>query len=248
MFTTRFRDELGQLLGERARSDPRVVGAALVGSAATGGQDRWSDIDLALQIADGVDPDDVADEWTAWLRAEQDVADTLDVHGAGTLFRVFLLANSLQVDLSFWRRDSFRATEPGFRVLFGVPNQPTEPNLPDPVDLIAMAWLHALHSRSAVARGRLWQATIMLDGIRERLISLACLRHGLNPHQGRGADRLPACELDALAATRPCAVEPEELRRAHTASLAALAEEAARHDEGLADRLAPALQPLALTQ
>jgi predicted nucleotidyltransferase len=248
MFTTQFRDELGRLLGERARSDPRVVGAALVGSAATGAQDRWSDIDLALQIADGVDPDDVAAEWTAWLRAEQDVADTLDVHGAGTLFRVFLLANSLQVDLSFWRRDSFRATEPGFRVLFGAPNPATEPNLPAPADLIAMAWLYALHSRSAVARGRLWQATVMLDGVRERLMSLACLRHGLSPHQGRGVDRLPTGELDALGATRPAAVEPDELRRAHAASLAALARETARHDQGLADRLAPALRALAITQ
>ncbi|TDE93909.1 nucleotidyltransferase domain-containing protein [Occultella glacieicola] len=245
MFTTEYRDGLAELLRERARSDPRVVGAALVGSAATGRQDRWSDIDLALQIADGVDPDGVAEEWTAWMRAEQDVADTLDVRGAGTLFRVFLLANSLQVDLSFWRHDDFRATEPGFRVLFGTPNPATEPNLPDPAGLIAMAWLHALHSRSAVARGRLWQATIMLDGLRERLVSLACLRHGLNPHQGRGVDQLPTAELDALTATRPSAVEQQELRRAHNAALAALAAEATRHDRAHAERLAPALRALA---
>jgi hypothetical protein len=54
-----------------------------------------------------------------------------------------------------------------------------------------MGWLYALHARSSIARGRALQALYMINGIRDQAVSLACLRHGLPPDQGRGADDLP---------------------------------------------------------
>ena len=50
VFTVSERDELRRDLVDAAETDPRVVGAALTGSAAVGREDRWSDIDLALSV------------------------------------------------------------------------------------------------------------------------------------------------------------------------------------------------------
>jgi predicted nucleotidyltransferase len=239
MFTTADRERLRDTLIAAAEHDVQVVGAALVGSAATGREDAWSDIDLMLQI-DG-DPDAVAERWTARFYTEHGAVHHLDVIADGVLYRVFLLDSSLQVDVSFWPRDRFRATEPGFKLLFGTPNPPTEPNAPNATHMIGMGWLYALHARSAIKRGRHWQAAMMLDHLRDTVLALACARLGLNPHHGRDADKLPPEILAPLAAARAAAVDREELTRSNTALLECFAAEVAAHDPALAQRLQPAL-------
>src|SRR5699024_9309770 len=124
------RARLREELIAAARADDDVVGAALVGSVAAGREDDWSDIDLVLQVARDVDPATVAARWTERLY-ERGAVDHLDVIAGGVLYRVFLLASSLQVDLSFWPEDAFRGTEPGFELLFGTPQPATPPNDPD---------------------------------------------------------------------------------------------------------------------
>lgn len=141
------RARLREELIAAARADDDVVGAALVGSVAAGREDDWSDIDLVLQVARDVDPATVAARWTERLY-ERGAVDHLDVIAGGVLYRVFLLASSLQVDLSFWPEDTFRGTEPGFELLFGTPQPATAPNDPETGHLIGMGWLYALHARS----------------------------------------------------------------------------------------------------
>jgi len=51
MFTPEERDRLRSDLLEHAASDPHISGAAITGSAATGHEDRWSDIDLAFGVS-----------------------------------------------------------------------------------------------------------------------------------------------------------------------------------------------------
>jgi predicted nucleotidyltransferase len=48
VFTPDGRARLRDALLSVARADERISGAALTGSAASGSEDRWSDIDLAL--------------------------------------------------------------------------------------------------------------------------------------------------------------------------------------------------------
>lgn len=244
MFTPTERARLREELIADARADDHVVGAALVGSAATGREDAWSDIDLVLQIARDVDPDTVAARWTERLY-ERGAVDHLDVIAGGVLYRVFLLASSLQIDLSFWPEDSFRGTVPGFELLFGTPQPATTPNDPDTGHLIGMGWRYALHARSAIARSRTWQAAMMLDQLRDEILALACTRHGLNPHHGREADLLPAALLDALGRARASTVTGAELARSHRALLEVFADEVAEHDPALASRLAAPLRELA---
>ena len=191
------------------------------------------------------DPSEVASRWTARFYDQHGATHHLDVIAGGVLYRVFLLGSSLQIDVSFWPEDQFRATESGFALLFGTPQPSTEPREPDAAHEIGMAWLYALHSRSAIARGRVWQATMMLDHLRDQLLVLACVRHGLNPHHGREADRLPASVLTVLRQARAVSLTESELVRSHAALVRALADEVALHDPGLAADLSTPLGALA---
>ena len=58
-----------------------------------------------------------------------------------------------------------------------------------------------MHARSSIARGRRWQAVYMLNGLRDQVLSLVCLRHGLPTHEGRGIDDLPDEVTERLAGT-----------------------------------------------
>ena len=237
MFTPAERSELQAELITRARADPSISGAALVGSVARDAEDEWSDIDLVLQLAPGVDEPSVVKEWTSSIDALGRVADVLDVIAGGVRYRVFLLVSSLQIDVSFWPHDEFRATEPGFRLLFGKANKPTDP-VPVNMDrTIGMGWLYAIHARSAVARGRTWQATMMLDELRTSLITLMCIRADVNPWHGRDVDRLPPADLAALVHSRAVGVGGAELELSRQSLTHQFFEEIKLHDPVRAARL-----------
>jgi hypothetical protein len=209
VFTVTERDQLRRDLVSAADTDPRVVGAALTGSAAMDREDRWSDIDFALSV-DG-DLDAVVTDWTALMYACGAVSH-LDMRHGATLFRVFLMRSSLQVDIAFWPSTEFGATGPAFRLLFGEANTLPQSGQPDRAELIGLAWLYGLHARSSIARGRGWQALYMINGMRDHVMSLHCLREKVNAVQGRGLDDLP--DADVFAGTLVLSTHPDELRRA----------------------------------
>lgn len=245
VFTPADRSRIRDELVARAQSDPNVVGAALVGSAARDAEDAWSDIDLVLQLGRATCEPEVVEEWSREIDSAYGVADTLDVLAGGIRYRVFLLRSSLQLDVSFWPHDEFRATEPGFRLLFGTPATPAEPSTPDIDRIIGSGWLYALHARSATARGRLWQAAMMLDELRSQVITLKCLRHGLNPWHGRDVDGLPAEDLAELVQSRAALVEPATLDVSRALLLGQFLDEVRRRDVARADRLAVPFRELA---
>ena len=228
MFSIPEREALRDRLVAAARDDDRITAAAIVGSGADDREDAWSDVDLALRLAGGVEPGDVAAEWTARIYESEGAVDHLDVWSDSTLFRVFLLRSSLQVDLSFWPADTFAPSGASFRLVFGESNAPRPSRSPAPAASIGMGWLHALHARSSIARGRALQALYMINGVRDQVITLACLRHDLPAHQCRGVDDLPAGLRHSFAQTVVRDLEPRELRRAFSASVEALLNEA-RH-------------------
>ena len=139
MFTPEERTRLRDALVAAARADPRVTGAALTGSAAAGAEDRWSDIDLALCVAGGADTGRVVADWTDRMYQNCGAVHHVDVHLGETLFRVFLLASTLQVDIAFWPAAQFGAYCPAFRLLFGTANEPPARPSPDAVGLIGWA-------------------------------------------------------------------------------------------------------------
>ena len=238
---TRIRDALIAF----ARNDPSIVGAALVGSAARDAEDDWSDIDLALQLGNGVDEPNVVDRWTRRMEEECSVADTFDVMAGGVRYRVFLLSSSLQIDVSFWPNDQFRATDTGFRLIFGQANPSTDQSAPRFDDAIGMGWLYALHARSAIARGKSWQAVMMLDELRNAILTLVSLHRGLNPGHGREVDKLPADALRRIAHARASSLASNELSRSLNAHVNEFLDAVAVHDDERQQRLTVPLRIIA---
>src|SRR5262245_17487271 len=115
MFTREDRSRVRDALIESARADARITSAALTGSAALGAEDRWSDIDLALGLAAGADRSQVIADWTDRMYREHGAVHHVDVTWGNVLFRVFLLGDTLQVDLAFWPAAEFGAIGPTFQ-------------------------------------------------------------------------------------------------------------------------------------
>lgn len=245
MFTIDERERLRDRLVSTARDDARISAAALIGSAALDREDRWSDIDLALRVADDADRTAVIADWTERMYREHAAAHHFDVPRGETLYRVFLLHDTLQVDLSFWPADEFRAVGPSFRLLFGDALKPTTAPAPTIAGLVGMGWLYALHARSSLARRRVWQAEYMISGLRDQVLALACLRHDVPAIQGRGIDSLSPRVTATVEPAIVRSLDIPELKRAFAAATEALLDETEQVDPGLANRLAAPLGQLA---
>lgn len=249
MFTEVEREALRAQLTGFAQADDRVVAAASLGSAARGELDRWSDIDLALRVAPGVEVDEAVEAWTERAARAEPVVDHLDIHASGALYRVLLLASTLQVDLSFWPHDQPLAAGAPVAVLFG--DFPITPVVTEAGELdqshsaVRMGWLYALHLRSALGRSRWWQALWMLQSIRDVVVGLYCQRLDLPQGEGRGVDRLPAELLEGLVRTHPSRIEAEQLSASFEVVMRLLIEEAERHGVHVSADLAGVMVELA---
>jgi predicted nucleotidyltransferase len=248
MFRPAEREALRDALVAAARDDPRVSAAALTGSAALEREDRWSDVDLALSVEDADELDGVVDDWTARMYDEHDAVHHVDVWLGATLFRVFLIRNTLQVDIAYWPAADFGALGPSFRLLFGSANErPPRPG-PHPVHLIGMSWLYALHARSSIARERPWQAEYMLSAARDQVLALAALRHGEPTAEARGTDGLPGDVTRPFEATLVGSLDREQREHALHALMARLRDEIRYVDDELADGLEAPLAELGRRQ
>jgi hypothetical protein len=237
VFSSQQRERIRGELVAAARADARIGGAAHLGSVAIGVEDRWSDIDLALCLAADADLDQVLADWTTRLFRDHAAVANYDVRHGDILYRVFLLENTLQVDLSFWPFAQLRAIGPKFDLIFGAAAESIPGPAPDSNDLVGMAWLYALHVRSSIARSRLLQAEHMLSGMRDNVLALLCKRHGVTAVQGRGLDDLPQEQRVRAAECLARSLEPGELERAFEATVNALLEEVRCADLGLAAKL-----------
>ena len=245
LFTPDDRAALRDALIEAARGDARISGVALTGSSALGAEDRWSDVDLALGVAAGADRRALIAEWTDRMYGAHGAVHHMDVAAGAALFRVFLLHSTLQVDLAFWPESEFGAIAPTFRLVSGTARERPRSPAPSADALIGMGWLYALHARSSIARGKPWQAEYMISGVRDHVLALACLRHGVPALQGRGMDDLPRELTETFTGALVRSLEPAELRRAFKCSGELLLAEVEKVDADLARRLTAPLLGLA---
>ncbi len=225
MFTVDYRDGVQRKLLEMAQADPRIVAAAAVGGSAEGDQDRWSDLDLTFGVAgDPVEP--VLLDWTRRVRDEFDAVTLFDLSRGASIYRVFLLPGSLQVDLSFTPAHEFGALGPRFKLLFGRAVQRDQPAPVSARHDFGLAAHHAVRARFCIERGRCWQAEYWTSQLRDHALTLATLRFGLDPNHGRGFDGLPRDirELAQHALVRT--LDREELSRALRAATQLLLHEA----------------------
>src|SRR5205085_6629022 len=134
------------------------------------------------------------------------------------IYRVFLLPSTLQVDIAVVPEQHFGARAPSFKLIFGNAAELPQAPAPNPESLIGWAWLYALHARSTIARNKPWQAEFMISGMRDQVLALACLRHGLPAREARGIDRLTPGVTTPLQEALVRSLEPEELLRAFRAA------------------------------
>ena len=255
MFTVEQRDALRDRVLLMARQDERVLAGAAVGSLAVdGGGDRFSDLDLTFGIAAHAAVADVLEDWTRTLGDELEAVCLVDLERGPTTYRVFLLPDSLQFDLSMTPAAQFRPAGPRFRLLFGETAPAGDASGKPPAagnvfintpataaDLFGWGVIYALHSRACIERGRVWQAEHYVGAVRDHALSLACMREGRTVVQARGYDDLSPETLARFKDTHVGAPAPAALRRALAASVAELMREGAAahlpHADGVAGRL-----------
>ena len=192
MFEVDRRERVRTQLLDRARDDERIVGAAITGSAASGREDRWSDIDLFLGVADSIEVEEVLGDWSSFIYRALGALHHFDLRPGTQIYRAFLLDGPLEIDLGFAPSSDFRPVgDGGFQVVFGTPAVRRALPPVDPGHLIGLTWHHVLHARIAIERGAPWQAEHWISAVRDHTITLACHRLGLPTSYAKGADALP---------------------------------------------------------
>src|SRR3954454_8678347 len=152
-----------------ADEDERIVAGAAVGSLAVGSGDRFSDLDLTFAVADDVPVAEVLDDWTRTLSDESAAVHLVDLERPPTIYRVFLLPDALQFDLSLTPAARFAAAGPRFRLLFGetAEGQARTPEPPAAGDLFGWGVIYGVHARACIERGRVWQAEHYIGAVRD---------------------------------------------------------------------------------
>jgi hypothetical protein len=106
-----------------------------------------------------------------------DAVQLADLERGPTTYRVFLLPEALQLDLSMTPAAQFRPAAPRFRLVFGETaagefETPVAGGLfiltpPAAGDIFGWGVIYALHARACIERGRVWQAEHYVGAVRE---------------------------------------------------------------------------------
>jgi hypothetical protein len=234
VFTVEQRDALRERMLRLGEQEDRVVAGAVVGSLAVDAGDRYSDVDLTFAVADQVAIAEVLDDWTRTLVAELAAVTLVDLERGPTTYRVFLLPDALQLDLSMTPAAEFRPAGPGFHLVYGETASGESEAAGGSLfiataavaeDIFGWGVIYALHARACIQRGRVWQAEHYVGAVRDHALALACLREGVIAVQARGYDDLSAGTLAGFAGAHVGALEPDALRAALAASVNALVQE-----------------------
>jgi len=234
MFTVEQREALLERVLRLGEEDGRVIAGAVVGSLAVDAGDRYSDLDLTFAIAEGVRVADALDDWTRTLVDELGAVVLADLERRPTTYRVLLLPDALQLDLSMTPAAEFRPAGPRFRLVFGETAageaEPTVGTLFIETPAVAEAifgWgvIYALHARACIERERVWQAEHYIGAVRDHGLSLAALREGVIAVQARGLDDLSAETHARLEEAHVGSLDPNALRETLAASTSALLDE-----------------------
>jgi len=237
MFTPEQRANVRERVLALARSDARISGGAITGSAAVAAEDRWSDIDLSFGVIDDVELEAVLADWTELLAGELGVLHHWDLRSGSTIYRVFLLPGGLELDVAVTPADQFGARGPKFQLLFGQGIERGAAVPPSVDELIGLGWLSALDARIAIERGKPWAAEYWISSLRDQALALACLRRGEPSAYARGIDRLPREEVAPYGEALVRSPDPDELRRALARASELFISEVIAVDTELARRL-----------
>jgi predicted nucleotidyltransferase len=244
MFETAQRERVLARLVELAEADQRIVTAAIVGSLADGSADEWSDIDLAMGVDEAATLDELLAAWSDTMADEFDAVALLDLTSGVATYRVFMLDDWLQVDLSFARASQFHKRSERFKLLFGTPTT-SDSSFRDPNEAFGWAVLYARTARASIDRRRWWSAEFCISALRDETLAMACAMRGISSGYGRGIDDLPRAVISGFEDGLVRSLARDELLRALDSTLALLIREAADLENERLARLTADLPSLA---
>jgi hypothetical protein len=244
MFSPSDRTMIRERVLALGRADGRVTGGAITGSTAVDAEDRWSDVDTAFGYAPDVRPEHVLADWTEALERDLDLVHHFDLSRGATRYRVFLLSNGLELDVSLTPAEEFGAHGPAFRLVFGESVGEVSAAQESSDELIGWGWIYLFSARAAIERNRAWQAACFIGAARDHGLALACVRSGLPSVHARGVYMLSEESTAPWAESLVTSLDRAELSRALGVAVRAFLTEVAQSDPSLAERLSVPLSPL----
>lgn len=197
---------------------------------------------MGLGVAGAAETDEVVADWTRLVETEFGRLHHWDLRSGSSLYRVFLLPNGLELDLSFTPQSDFGPRGPSFRALFGETGAGSPAPRGSADQLMGLGWHHAFHAFVAIERAQPWKAEYWISALRDQVLTMACLRLGEETAWARGFDRLPDAVTDPLVGAIVRSLETHELRRALKAAAGGLLNEIGYVDDDFRRALRPLLQ------
>lgn len=226
-FTPTERQQTLEKIIAALREDTRIAGAIIVGSAAVGFEDEYSDIDLGAVVHR---PEDSAPCFLDWLHRMQamfSIIHRFEVHPAPNIFlHGFLLEGFLEVDISFQPLDQLIARRTRWKVAFdrtgtikGIMRSSwqnrTEPDGSGAyTHQLGDIWYFIMHALVSLRRGLPWRALGCLHEIRQAILSLAELNYKKEVRFSRQLDAMPPEFLRQYEQTLVARAEPAEIQAA----------------------------------
>ena len=190
MYSKEYRNKVQSSIITFAKADVRIIDCAIVGSESIEKNDEWSDIDLTFGVSAEAEIPKILLGWNE-LMAKNFKANVLfDLAFRESIYRVYLLPNALQVDLSFTPTEHFGAITEKFKLIFGKEKARNSKPIPKLKTIFGYAVLYALKTRCSIEREKFWQAHYLLEKFKENIMTMKCLSENLNPFDGRDYDNL----------------------------------------------------------
>lgn len=226
MYSIQDRNYVQNLIIELSKNDTRITDCAIVGSESVGENDKFSDIDLTFGVKNDINISQILNEWNDLMSERFDANVLFDLPYEESIYRVYLLPNALQVDLSFTPHKNFGAITTRFKLLFGQSSEREQKRPPELPNVFGYCVLYALKSRCSTERKKYRQSFHYLNELRNNLMILKCLTLKTNPFDGRSYDELPISFLNKIKRTLAKDVKQSDLNNSLKNLTTILTEEA----------------------
>jgi predicted nucleotidyltransferase len=246
LFSPEERQAILDRVLDTLRTDDRVAGVVIVGSGAVGFDDDYSDIDLAVVVAEEEDTLPVFRDWKPRIEALLPVIHSFEtIYGPHSYLYGFLFKGFLELNLGFVCLANLFAKRARWQVAFDrsgkIENimrssweQRVEPDVQTAyLRRLDSIWHYIIQVITALKRGHPWRALHELEQIRNRAVELAGLRLRLETKHFRHVDQMPEELLVELERTLICSLEPVDILRALKATTACFFREARALDNAL---------------
>jgi predicted nucleotidyltransferase len=223
LFTEHDRFEVSRKLINLLKADNRIEGIVLVGSAAVGYFDEFSDIDLVAVVNLQHSTQEVFEYWKQTIQKVLTPVNYFEVeYNKNNFLAGFLLPGCLEVDFGVVSLNELIAKKERWKVIHDrtgiietrLQKSWGERKIEDPLLIglqLSSVWHYIIQAVVSIQRNQLWRAKHNLEEVRNRGLRLAGLRHGLVVSHFREIDRLPQDVKEKFEQSIPPVLTAQEI-------------------------------------